>query len=218
MAKKPRIKLNLVKRVKRKHQYVMYLIKKVSDRMEGMGLRLMKYHVILHLCEDIINYGIPLEVDTGSNESGHKATKKAAKLTQKNEATFNKQTAEWLKEVMMLKLALEEMKGHPFWKYLEGHEHDDTQSDDDDDEEGETRTGGAKFECWDDEEQGLDFDTKTKFKGWQKVKLEEVLIDFVARLEQIVINHGMDILQLRTEHTRNGIKFRGHMCFMGKVC
>ena len=32
---------------------------------------------------DITYFGVPMEFDTGSNESGHKVVKKAAKLTQR---------------------------------------------------------------------------------------------------------------------------------------
>jgi hypothetical protein len=45
------------------------------------------------MADGILNFGVPMEVDTGSNESGHNATKTAARLTQKNEKTFDLQTA-----------------------------------------------------------------------------------------------------------------------------
>ena len=53
-----------------------------------MGLKLMKFHAMIHLAVDIFMFGMPLEVDTGSNESGHKLEKIAGRLTQKNEQTF----------------------------------------------------------------------------------------------------------------------------------
>ena len=48
----------------------------------------------LHAADDILNFGVPMEVDTGANESGHKPTKKAAMLTQRIEEKFNLQTAQ----------------------------------------------------------------------------------------------------------------------------
>ena len=72
----------------------MYLIKVVGHRASGMGLKVVKFHAIMHMACDILNFGVPMECDTGSNEEGHKDTKKAAKLTQKIEHTFDSQTAQ----------------------------------------------------------------------------------------------------------------------------
>ena len=82
-----------VKEAKQKQRYIMYLMKKVLKRTTGMQLKLTKYHGIVHMADDILNFGIPLEVDTGTNKSGHKSTKMLALLTQKNEETFDRQTA-----------------------------------------------------------------------------------------------------------------------------
>ena len=43
----------------------------------------------MHMARDIYMFGVPMEYDTGSNERGHKVTKKAARLTQKSEQTFD---------------------------------------------------------------------------------------------------------------------------------
>jgi hypothetical protein len=59
----------------RKHWYIMYLIKKVGKWSKGMGLKLMKFHGIMHMYMDILHFGVPKEVDTETNESGHKQTK-----------------------------------------------------------------------------------------------------------------------------------------------
>jgi hypothetical protein len=48
-----------------------------------MGWKLMKFHIIMHMWLDILLYGVPKVVNTGSNESGHKETKVAARMTQK---------------------------------------------------------------------------------------------------------------------------------------
>jgi len=98
-----------VKRLKEKHKYIMYLMKKVAKRTKGMGLKIMKYHAILHMVDDIQLYGVPLEFDTAANESHHKPSKQAAKLTQRNESTFNIQVAKRLFEFLILDLAMEEV-------------------------------------------------------------------------------------------------------------
>ena len=82
--------------------------------------QLMKFHVIIHLMQDILLYGVPSEVDTGSNESHHKPSKYAAKLTQRNESTFNFQTAKRLTEFLMLDHALAEVLSEDnLWEYFD---------------------------------------------------------------------------------------------------
>ena len=100
-----------VERLKRKHQFLMFLLKKVANRTEGMGMKIVKFHSIVHLADDIILFGVPMNVDTGSNESHHKLTKVAAKMTQKDIANFEKQTARHKDEFYILDLAQEELAG-----------------------------------------------------------------------------------------------------------
>ena len=69
----------------------------------------------MHIADDILNFGVPMEVDTGANESGHKPTKKAAMLTQRIEEKFNYQTAQRLQETHLLELALAEIQGKCMW-------------------------------------------------------------------------------------------------------
>ena len=111
-----------VKKLKLKHVFVMYMLRNVARRHEGMGLKIMKFHAILHLVEDTLLYGTPSEVDTGSNESHHKPSKYAAKLTQRKEATFNLQTAQRMTEFLVLDLAICEIEsGKKLWEYFGRH-------------------------------------------------------------------------------------------------
>ena len=66
-----------------------------------------------------MNFGVPMEVDTGSNESGHKVEKTAAKLTQKKKECFDVQTAKRLEEVHLIEMALQEIDGKKIWNYVE---------------------------------------------------------------------------------------------------
>ena len=109
----------LVSKLSFKNRLVMWMIKKVARRSEGMQWKLMKFHAIVHMAFDINLYGVPNEVDTGSNEAGHKDEKLAAKLTQKNIKTFDMQTCTRLDEFLLIDLALEEMKGRKLWHYYD---------------------------------------------------------------------------------------------------
>ena len=59
-----------------KHRCIVCLAKKVGRRNKGMGMKVAKFHQIMHTADDILNFGVPMEVDTGANESGHVPTKK----------------------------------------------------------------------------------------------------------------------------------------------
>ena len=108
-----------VKKLKRKHIFIMYMLRNVARRYKGMGLKIMKFHAIKHMVEDMLLYGTPSEFDTGSNESHHKSSKYAAKLTQRKEATFNFQTAMRMTEFLVLDLAMCEIEqGRCLWKYF----------------------------------------------------------------------------------------------------
>ena len=93
-----------VHRLSKKHRFLMYIMTCVARRATGMGLKVMKFHAILHIVHDILLFGVPSETDTGSNESHHKDSKKAAKLTQRNESTFIEQTANRLLEYLCIEL------------------------------------------------------------------------------------------------------------------
>ena len=69
------------------------LLKQVGARSKGMGLKLVKFHCISHIAKDIQMFGVPMIVDTGSNESHHKETKVSAKTTARDSKDFEKQTA-----------------------------------------------------------------------------------------------------------------------------
>ena len=116
----PLMQMKHVKWMDRKHRYIMYVMRKVARRSKGMGLKLTKFHMILHIWEDIIQFGVPLEFDTSANESMHKPSKKASKMTQKAADTFNLQTATRLIEFELLDLAMEEINNDRVpWNYYQ---------------------------------------------------------------------------------------------------
>ena len=126
----PSMEVYHLKRLQQKHRYLMYLMRKLAKRSAGMGLKLVKFHLILHLVEDILQFGVPLEFDTAANESHHKEAKKAARLTQRSAATFQFQTAIRMFEFHLVELAMHEIEtGLRLWEYFDGAvEEEETQS------------------------------------------------------------------------------------------
>ena len=208
-----RLQLRHVKASAWKHRYLMYLIKKVVRRTKGMGMKFPKFHLMQHITQDIINHGNAASLDTGTNESGHKPTKKAALLTQKREDTFDLQTAKRLQESHLLDLAMEELAGRPLWHYLHGY---DEKTEQQPINKGPT-TQGSQFECRYDEET----DENALFIGRTTVGnsgmvVESDFIDFVKDLQEKV-SPFMEKIVVRTEHKRNGEIFRAHIKYRGKI-
>ena len=118
-----------VRRSQKKHLYIMYLIRLIADRKKGMGLKIVKYHAIMHMTQDIIHFGVPMNYDTGADESGHKSSKTAAKLTQRRRDTFDAQVCQRLNEVHVLDLAMEEIvSDRPLYYYYADEEEIGTES------------------------------------------------------------------------------------------
>ena len=223
-----RMELKHVKKLKKKHQYVMYLIKKVCRRSKGMGFNIIKFHGILHMFHDILMFGVPMNYDSGSNESGHKVTKVAAKLTQKNISTFETQTDTRLEEFLILDLAMEEINGRALWEYFDEiiplparvvspTADDDVQVEAIDVPEDKTRTGGATIRIFTDQDSQL---PSYRFHGSRMIDsanvcVESTLVNYLHFVQEKILPHLPELI-VRTEHVRNGQIFRGHPHFRTK--
>ena len=202
-----------VKCLEKKHRYIMYLIKKVVRRTEGMGLKLVKFHAILHLAEDILMFGVPSVVDTGHNEEHHKTTKGAAKLTQRDVRVFERQTAKRLVEFHLLDLAEEEIESRPIWDYYERKY--EVMEEYQEDMRGnlaqsnKNETKGTQIGVYTDEDSGA-----PRFKfcnsricNQEKVQWDVDVVTYLVHLQEHILERQLDIF---TEHRRNGTIFRAH--------
>jgi hypothetical protein len=84
------------KMVKHSHvtvQWLMRLVAEVTPCPGAMGNNTIKTHLVLHLCEDILNHGVPENVNSLYAESAHIPLAKAtSRNTQKQAISFtNKQ-------------------------------------------------------------------------------------------------------------------------------
>ena len=225
-----------VHRMQKKNRYILYLMKNVAKRSEGMGLKIMKFHGITHMAEDIQMFGVPMVLDTGSNESHHKITKVAAKLTQRDISKFEEQTSNRLDEFHVLDLALEELDGRPLWEYLDGYDHPviavkpseleknnedlDGNHNDVDGENAnkpETSTGGTRIQVyWQDDGTPwfkYPFDRTKKRARWDKH-----IVKYLFNLQEELQDDGKlaGPLSICTEHKRDGQIFRGSPDFRRK--
>ena len=226
--KQPEMELKHLKRLQDKHILLMGMIKQVLKRSKGMGLDLLKYHGILHLCEQILDNGVPNIADTGANESHHKPTKYYSRLTQKDQSKFEKQTAAREDEFFLLDMALMELEGKFSWEYLDtdqvrgppkseapapDNENIVTDSEDSEDEEPVVATGGTALRVHATETGDSSWEYKknpNKFGAW-----DDQVVEYLCKVQKGVQEHVSE-LDIRCEHTRDGIIFRGHPNFRGK--
>lgn len=208
----PEMKVGHVMRLQKKKRYIMYLLKKVGRRTAGMGLKLMKFHVIVHMAWDIILFGVPMEVDTGFNESHHKSTKVAARLTQKNESTFDYQTCTRLDEFFTIELAMEDIGGrrlsHYYRKIAAPAPKPSTKRP-------PIWTGGLRIWAYRNEETNKPcYSTgRSKNSTLSSVHWGANIVEFLVTLQEKLVTKKFlkgDELEIRGEHRRNGYIFRGH--------
>ena len=181
-----------------------------------MQLKLIKFHGVVHMSDAFLYFGVPMEVDTGSNESGHKATKRAARLTQKNETTFDLQTAIRLEEVHLLDMAMQEIAGRPVHNY--GY-HDPPPPPKKPPPRDNVPIGGAEFTIkFDDETQKnvIVLTSRSKDDADGDAMVETELVAFVADLQNAVQEY-LPSVPLRTTHKRQGQIFRGQNRYRGLV-
>lgn len=206
------MELKHVQRLKRKHRFIMFLLKKVGNRTAGMGWKIMKFHAILHLAYDILMFGVPMTVDTGSNESHHKTTKVAAKLTQKDIKTFEKQTSHRMDDFHVLDMALEELDGRALWDHFQGHEHKTKPIKVD-----EKKTGGMKFKAYlDEDDLEISFAIQTRMNRESgSLLIDTNFLEYCWGLQKSLV-HLVPKLLFCAEHSRNGAIFRAHPNYRGK--
>jgi hypothetical protein len=84
-------------------------LKQVCPRESGMGWKLTKFHILLHLFDDIKRFSIPMNFDSNVVESHHKQEKKSGNRTQMRASTLEKQTAMRRTEHMLIQRAYNDM-------------------------------------------------------------------------------------------------------------
>lgn len=197
-----------------RNRLIMWLIKKTAFRKEGMGLKLMKYHAISHIAWDIRLFGVPLNYDTGADESGHKATKVAAKMTQRNQSTFAFQTATRETEFHVANMAIEElMHDNKPWDYFDREEFHDARLVITDEAAESATTGGTIINIFVDEESDrvvYSLGTGKQSRKPAPQKWNYQVLKFLHDLQEKVGKWTGGKLIVRSDHKRKGIIYRGH--------
>lgn len=90
---------------------LMDLFKRTIDRKDGMAFKFVKFHLMLHLTDDIIRNGVCQNTSSGPGETRHKsACKKPAKYTQRIAQKFLRQLGEKYTDSLLIERAANEAK------------------------------------------------------------------------------------------------------------
>lgn len=95
--------------------HVMYTIKEIINREQGCGMKLIKFHLIKHFCDDIMRYGSMKNFDSSIGERNHKSeVKEPAQHTQRRKNCFEKQTARRYTENISTDIAFADMMSNAY--------------------------------------------------------------------------------------------------------
>jgi hypothetical protein len=90
--KQEEMEVRLVKKSTKAIKWLMSLMKTVAPREHGMRHNTIKFHLPLHLADDILDHGVPQNVNSAFAESAHiPLAKDTSRNTQKRRSTFTLQ-------------------------------------------------------------------------------------------------------------------------------
>lgn len=216
--KQPRLRTFHVNRLRDKIKELMKLEKKIGNRQKGMGHRTFNFHSALHIVDDMLNFGVPSNVNTQSNEMHHKASKTAAIHTQRRAKTFDMQCANNLHDMDVIDFAMEELSSHAKkWDYFAEFEEDDSVDEVETEGVNTINTGTRAEFFWSYAKSDFTLKVKSEMQGKDQFKLGSELEAF---LREIHDGFGGDVstINIFTEHKREGIIFRGSPYYRGSPC
>jgi hypothetical protein len=212
------------KQVKASHvavQWLMRLVATVAPRTTGMTNNTIKKHLVLHLCEDILDHGVPDNVNSAFAESAHiPLAKMTSRNTQKRAISFTKQAAHRYVENIVVSLASADVVND---RKLKGHRsirtHSMPMAAPNISEAGATgKMSGRKFTLsWfnGDESATFEWYRKGPSDDPEKSHLSHVVTEYLANF---CLPHMPDSrLPCFTEFiTINNDLFRAHPCYDGR--
>ena len=87
-------------------QWLMQRVAEVSPRQRVMRTNTIKNFLVLHICEDMLDHGVPQNVNSAHAESAHvPLAKETARKTQGRTSSFTKQAAHRYVENLVISLA-----------------------------------------------------------------------------------------------------------------
>jgi len=234
--KLPEMKVFDVRRSKTKVRELMEMEKLIGKRQAGMKFKTFNFHAVLHVAQDILNFGVPENVNTRSNEMHHKDSKTAALRTQRRAKTFDRQVAKQLHALDVVAFGLHEIQhGEPPWMYpyredevvtmQEPEQVDDARVEnmaeepeevEEDDTVECTNTGVRAEFFYCEQEHQYTYKVFSKMKEKHRFQFCEQTMEKLQEILESIDCDTYKTLHLFTEHKRNGAMFRASPYYMGK--
>jgi hypothetical protein len=110
----------MVELAKTKVLEIMAMTKYVGRRSKGMQFKTANFHGMKHVCDAILDFGSPKNVDTRSDEMHHKPDKKTAQRTTKHLDTFDIEVSKKIVQRRAVDLGMAEINdpyGRKKWHY-----------------------------------------------------------------------------------------------------
>ena len=213
----PEISVYDIRRSKTKVREILKMEKRIGKREKGMAFRTMNFHGALHIADDMLNFGVPNNVNTRCNEEHHKQSKTAAKRTQKRAGTFDFQCATQLHNMNVIDVATQEIAcGRPVWDYYVTREDEGSTEKTENIGKNTHKLSGVHtsffFDATNSEYQ---YTIKSRMGRKDLFKYDDELIEYLAYITQ-KIGCGVEELDLYTEHSRQGQIFWASPHHLGK--
>lgn len=213
--KLPELQVFDVLRYKARVGKILELYKIIGQREEGMGFKTFKFHGTLHVADDILNFGVPMNVHTGSNEMHHKPDKNAALKTQRRPKLFDYQFAKQCHNQDTIQFAIEEIHENRVpWTYFYNLEDAPSPVA----QIGAPFTTGTSVTFYKDASLNkYVYSVNSRMKHIHRFKLDKCLVEFLAILMEGKMKGHINHLSIRTEHKRDGEIFRASPHFNNKA-
>ena len=233
--KQPTIPVFEIERFEVKVRELMSLEKVIGKRTTGMGFRTFNFHAAVHMADDMLNFGVPSNVNTDSNEAHHKPDKTAAIRTQRRPGNFDRQLAGQIHDTAVICEAIHEIStGDRKWMYhyrkpeeeevSPGKEPPEAEQPQNEDQstvcieptEADIRNTGVRCRFFYSESTGTwEYSVKSRMKQKDKFKLEEELTNMLSHVMN-QLGDSVTELKLFTEHKRFDQIFRATPRYLGK--
>ena len=112
------VEVSSLEQVKRSIRYMMKLYKNTVCRDSIHGMKISKFHELLHIVRNICLFGPPKGYDGRPGESSHKQTKQLARRTQKRVDFFENQTSKRMYKSLVINKMFDEFVSDDYHIFL----------------------------------------------------------------------------------------------------
>jgi Plavaka transposase len=214
LCKQEHLSRNDVHWIKEGMPFIMETLKTVINRQEGMGMKIIKFHLLRHYAEDIMRFGSMRNFDSSIGERNHcTEVKDPAQHTQRRKCNFELQTANRYCENVAISKAYSEIEKLNIQSNLFNCANDENNNLD---KSIQNKHVNIIYVHGEKDIKIKDYKTKKniEYKMYDK-RFRNELIDLCSNL--VEQQHVNSPIQLFTQHNREGTIFRANSAWKKDV-